>query len=93
MQVAAKGAGSTHFAVMPENREIYKTLDLALRVGEVLLSSGAGAADVTATMWSVVHACGLRGVDIDVTFTVLSSRRSSPRGTGCPAGRPPSATA
>jgi uncharacterized membrane protein YjjP (DUF1212 family) len=57
---------------MPENREIYKTLDLALRVGEVLLSSGAGAADVTATMWSVVHACGLRGVDIDVTFTVLT---------------------
>jgi uncharacterized membrane protein YjjP (DUF1212 family) len=57
---------------MPENRDIYKTLDLALRVGEVLLSSGAGAADVTATMWSVVHACGLRGVDIDVTFTVLT---------------------
>lgn len=57
---------------MAENREIYKTLDLALRVGEVLLSSGAGAADVTATMWSVVRACGLRGVEIDVTFTVLT---------------------
>ena len=57
---------------MVETREIYKTLDLALRVGEVLLSSGAGAADVTATMWSVVHACGVRGVDIDVTFTVLT---------------------
>lgn len=57
---------------MVETREIYRTLDLALRVGEVLLSSGAGAADVTATMWSVVHACGLRGVDIDVTFTVLT---------------------
>ncbi len=57
---------------MPENREIYKTLDLALRVGEVLLSSGAGAADVTATMWSVTHACGLRGVEVDVTFTSLT---------------------
>lgn len=57
---------------MPQTRETYKTLDLALRVGEVLLSSGAGAADVTATMWSVVHACGVRGVDIDVTFTVLT---------------------
>ena len=57
---------------MVETREIYKTLDLALRVGEVLLSSGAGAADVTATMWSVVHACGVRGVDIDVTFTALT---------------------
>lgn len=57
---------------MPENREIYKTLDLALRVGEVLLSSGAGAADVTATMSSITHALALRGVDVDVTFTSLA---------------------
>jgi uncharacterized membrane protein YjjP (DUF1212 family) len=62
---------------MVETREIYKTLDLALRVGEVLLSSGAGAADVTATMWSVVHACGVRGVDIDVTFTALTISHQS----------------
>jgi uncharacterized membrane protein YjjP (DUF1212 family) len=55
-----------------ETREIYKTLDLALRIGEVLLSSGAGAADVAATMLSVAHAAGLRGVDVDVTFTALS---------------------
>jgi uncharacterized membrane protein YjjP (DUF1212 family) len=55
-----------------ETREIYKTLDLALRIGEVLLSSGAGAADVAATMLSVAHADGLRGVDVDVTFTALS---------------------
>jgi uncharacterized membrane protein YjjP (DUF1212 family) len=57
---------------MPESREIYKTLDLALRVGELLLSSGAGAADVSATMLSVARACGLRGVTADVTFTALS---------------------
>jgi uncharacterized membrane protein YjjP (DUF1212 family) len=38
----------------------------------VLLSSGAGAADVAATMLSVAHAAGLRGVDVDVTFTALS---------------------
>jgi uncharacterized membrane protein YjjP (DUF1212 family) len=55
-----------------DNREIYKTLDLCLRVGEVLLSSGAGAADVTATMLSITHALGLRGADVDVTFTALS---------------------
>jgi uncharacterized membrane protein YjjP (DUF1212 family) len=55
-----------------ESREIYKTFDLALRVGEVLLSSGAGAADVTATMLSIAHGCGLRGADVDVTFTALS---------------------
>ena len=55
-----------------ESRDIYKTLDLALRIGEMLLSSGAGAADVTATMLSVAHVCGLRSVDVDVTFTALS---------------------
>ncbi len=54
------------------NREIYKTLDLALRVGEVLLSSGAGAADVGATMLNVAHGCGLRGATADVTFTELA---------------------
>ncbi len=47
-------------------------LDLCLRVGEVLLSSGAGAADVTATMSSMAWHLGLRGVDVDVTFTSLS---------------------
>jgi uncharacterized membrane protein YjjP (DUF1212 family) len=54
------------------NRDIYKTLDLALRVGEVLLASGAGAADVGATMLSVARACGLRGATADVTFTELA---------------------
>ena len=34
-------------------REIHLTMDLCLRIGEMLLSSGAGAADVTATMRSV----------------------------------------
>ena len=57
---------------VPETREIYKTLDLCLRVGEVLLSSGAGAADVTATMLSIAHGLGLRNADVDVTFTALS---------------------
>ena len=57
---------------MLENREIYKTLDLCLRIGEVLLSSGAGAADVTATMLSISHGLGLRNADVDVTFTALS---------------------
>jgi uncharacterized membrane protein YjjP (DUF1212 family) len=57
---------------MVESKDTYKTLDLALRVGEMLLSAGAGAADVTATMLSVTHACGLRGVSADVTFTEVS---------------------
>ena len=52
-------------------KDAYPTLDLALRVGELLLSSGAGAADVTAQMQNVCIACGLRGVTTGVTFTEL----------------------
>jgi uncharacterized membrane protein YjjP (DUF1212 family) len=52
-------------------RETYKILDLALRIGEILLSSGAGAADVTATMLGITHHLGLRNADMDVTFTLL----------------------
>lgn len=57
---------------MLETREIYKTLDFALRVGEMLLSNGAGAPDVSATMGSIVHHLGLRGTSVDVTFTSLT---------------------
>src|SRR3954451_16603181 len=58
-------------------REIYSALDLALRVGDLMLSSGGGAADVEATMLSVTRACGLRGVSADVTFTELSIQQQS----------------
>ncbi len=56
---------------MTDARETYKILDLALRIGEILLSSGAGAADVTATMLGITRHFGLRNADIDVTFTLL----------------------
>ena len=42
-----------------ERREVHKSLGLSLRIGEILLSSGAGAADVTATMLAVATACGV----------------------------------
>lgn len=57
---------------MAETREVNLTLDLCLRIGELLLANGAGAADVTATMQSVARHLGLRNPDIDVTFTSLS---------------------
>lgn len=53
-------------------REVNLGLDFCLRVGDMLLSSGAGAADVTATMQTLAYHLGLRGADIDVTFTSLS---------------------
>lgn len=57
---------------MQDNRELHLTLDLCLRIGEVLLSSGAGAADVTVTMDAVARHLGVRRPEIDVTFTSLS---------------------
>jgi uncharacterized membrane protein YjjP (DUF1212 family) len=50
----------------------YRVLDLSLRVGEMLLSNGAGAADVTATMSTVAHHLGVRDARVDLTFTTLS---------------------
>ena len=60
-------------------REVHLIIDLCLRIGEMLLSSGAGAADVTATMRSVADHFDLRSAEIDVTFTALSmSHQRSP---------------
>jgi uncharacterized membrane protein YjjP (DUF1212 family) len=58
-------------------REITATMHLALRIGELLLSSGAGAADVSAAMNNVARACGLRGYSADVTFTELTMSQQS----------------
>ncbi len=55
-----------------DTKDVQRTLDLALRIGELLLSNGAGAADVTATMASVTHHLGLRHTLVDVTFTSLT---------------------
>lgn len=57
---------------MLEARELNLTLDFCLRVGELLLSSGAGAADVTATMQALAWELGVRNPEVDVTFTSLS---------------------
>jgi uncharacterized membrane protein YjjP (DUF1212 family)/uncharacterized membrane protein YjjB (DUF3815 family) len=62
-----------------DTREIAATMNLALRIGELLLSSGAGAGDVSAAMRNVAWVCGLRGYTADVMFTELTmSHQSSP---------------
>ncbi|MDO9456560.1 threonine/serine exporter ThrE family protein [Nocardioides sp.] len=54
-------------------------LDFCLRIGELLLASGAGAADVTATMLSVARAFHADEADVDITFTSLTmSHQTSP---------------
>ncbi|GAA4409741.1 threonine/serine exporter family protein [Fodinibacter luteus] len=59
---------------MSERREVHTSLDLALRIGEMLLASGASAADVTSGMLAVTHACGVHNVSGDVTFIDLTLR-------------------
>ncbi|MGH3367316.1 MAG: threonine/serine ThrE exporter family protein [Nocardioidaceae bacterium] len=53
-------------------REVYQAFDLALRIGEVVLSSGAAASDAAASMIAVTSAAGVREADVSVTFTELS---------------------
>jgi uncharacterized membrane protein YjjP (DUF1212 family) len=56
---------------IPSDERSFQVLDLCLRVGEVLLSSGESAAETTATMTRLAHACGLVTVEIDITFTSI----------------------
>ncbi len=55
-----------------DQREINLVLDFCLKVGEMLLSSGSGAADVSVTMRALAHHFGLGQQEVDVTFTSLS---------------------
>lgn len=53
-------------------REVNLTLDFCIRVGELLIASGTGAADAVATMGQVSRALGLRNCDVDVTFVTVA---------------------
>ncbi len=55
-----------------EERDAYRTLNLAMRIGELLLSGGAGAGDVTSTIRAVTRAAGLAHCEADVTYTSIS---------------------
>ena len=57
---------------MPQTKELNLTLDFCLRVGDLLLSSGAGAADVTSTMLALARTLGARHAEVDITFTSLT---------------------
>lgn len=47
-------------------------IDLALRVGEALLTTGGSSADVVATVLRLTSAYGVRSTSVDVTFTSIS---------------------
>lgn len=56
----------------PTDADAHRTLHLALRIGELLLSGGAGAGDVTATLRAVTTAAGLARCEADVNYTVIT---------------------
>lgn len=64
--------GAVHGPELPDDRTVNVVLDLALRIGDVQMASGAGAADVTATMLAVTGAYGLPHCEVDVIFTSIT---------------------
>ena len=57
---------------LPSESTVHFVLDLALRIGEVQMSSGAGASDATATIIAVANAYGLPHCEVDVIFTSIT---------------------
>lgn len=55
-----------------QQRELYLAMDFSLRVGEVMLSNGAGVADVSVVVRDLARHYGVRNPDLDITFTRLS---------------------
>ncbi|MET0975990.1 MAG: threonine/serine exporter family protein [Leifsonia sp.] len=53
-------------------------LDVAIRVTEVLFTNGAGAEDAVAAMQAVTHAYGLRNIEADITYTLISLSWENP---------------
>lgn len=57
---------------LPDEATVNLVLDLVVRIGEVQMSSGAGAADVTATILALTRALGLPYCEVDVIFTSIT---------------------
>lgn len=53
-------------------RQARAVIDLALRMGEAMLSTGASAADCVATVLRLMQAYGVRSAHIDITFTSIT---------------------
>lgn len=57
---------------VPDDAHVQEVLDLCMRVGEVLLSSGESVDETTAVMLRLASASGLSAVDVDITFTSIT---------------------
>ena len=57
---------------VPDDGRVLRVLDLAIRVGEVLLSSGEAVAETTTTMLRLADLSGLPSCEVDITFTSIT---------------------
>ena len=57
---------------VPTDAHVQEVLDLCMRTGEVLLSSGESAEETTGVMLRMAAAAGLSAVDVDITFTSIT---------------------
>lgn len=67
---------------LPGDATVHFVLELALRIGEVQMATGAGASDVTATILAVTDALGLPQCEVDVIYTSITV--TCHRGTEAP---------
>ncbi|NNM46881.1 threonine/serine ThrE exporter family protein [Knoellia koreensis] len=63
-----------------EEREARASLDLALRVGELMLRCGADAPQVEASVVAVAAAAGLDNLEVDITLQSLLVQCTTPSG-------------
>jgi uncharacterized membrane protein YjjP (DUF1212 family) len=57
---------------VPSDARVLQVLDVCMRVGEVLLSSGEPAGETSETMIRLAAAWGLPTVDVDITFNSIT---------------------
>jgi uncharacterized membrane protein YjjP (DUF1212 family) len=57
---------------VPDDARVQQVLDLCMRVGEVLLSSGESVDETTQTMMRLAATAGLSAVDVDITFSSIT---------------------
>ncbi|MQA12434.1 MAG: threonine/serine exporter family protein [Pseudonocardiaceae bacterium] len=67
-----QGTEGMYGPALPEESTVHFVLNLALRIGEIQMASGAGASDVTATMLAVTASYGLPHCEADVVFTSIT---------------------
>lgn len=58
--------------VPTDSARLHAVFDLAMRIGEGLLTNGAAASEVTATVLRVTSSSGLRNVSVQVTFNEVT---------------------